>query len=211
MNLIRSLLLEQHDDIRQTALSKGYAVGPVFHASTYGTWNTLDPNESVFGKAGYGSYFSNAVGAKLFAEYGEKFQMSQNWKGVPKNVRILSVYLKLDNPLMVDHVDEMKPWLDRNQQFGVGREYQQIRPGPVPLPKSLGYDGVITAETTAPKVHKIQGLRIFQRHDPRGVEFPVWVVYDSFQVKLSTETYDDDGELIPLEKRFDVNNPDMRY
>lgn len=197
--------------VNRAAHAAGYNVGPVYHASTYGTWTAFDPSKSAFGKAGYGSYFSDREGAGLFAEYGERFQMSQNWKGVPKNVRVIPVYLKMENPLHVPHVDMMKPHLDHGQAFGVGREYQKIQPPKLSRAQLAGHDGIITAETTAPKVHKTQGLKILHRGHPKGKEFPVYVIFSGEQAKSAEPiTYNDAGEIIPLSQRFNPNTPDFR-
>ena len=50
-----------------------------------------------------------------------------------------------------------------------------------------------------------------------GIKFvecgdPTWAVFDSNQIKSADPiTYDDDGNVIPLGKRFDFTNPDIRY
>lgn len=198
--------------VNQAAAAAGYNHGPVYHASTYGTWTAFDLSQSVFGKAGYGAYFSDQDGANLFKEYGEKFQMPRNWKGVEKNMRVLSCFLSVHKPFKVDHVDDLKPHLDHNQSFGVGREYQKTKPPGKTRLEQQGYDAIITTETTAPKVHKTQGLKILPRHDPKARAFPVVVVFGAEQIKLSDPaTYDDQGQVIPLEQRFDRTNPDLRY
>jgi len=59
----------------------------------------------------------------------------------------------------------------------------------------LGYDGIRYPNT-------FEG-------DKYGTSF---IVYDPRQVKLADPvTYDDSGSLIPLSKRFDFSNPDIRY
>ena len=59
-----------------------------------------------------------------------------------------------------------------------------------------GYDGVI-----------IKGIR-----EGAGVYTDDIIVFDSNQVKSADPvTYDDDGKVIPLSKRFDMENPDIRY
>ncbi len=198
--------------VNQAAAAAGYSHGPVHHASTYGTWTAFDLDRSVFGKAGYGAYFSDQDGANLFKEYGEKFQMPRNWQGVAKNPRVLSCFLSIHKPFKADHVDDLAPHLDRGQSFGVGREYQKVKPPNKTRLESQGYDAIITTETTAQKVHKTQGLKILHRDDPKAKAFPVVVVFTAEQIKLADPvTYDDQGEVIPLEQRFDRTNPDIRY
>lgn len=198
--------------VNRAAAAAGYNHGPVYHASTYGTWTAFDLKASAFGKAGYGAYFSDKSGADLFREYGDRFQMPHNWLGVAKNLRVLSCFLSIKKPFEVPHVDDLKPHLDRNQTFGVTRKYQKNQfPGKTRL-EQAGYDAIITTETTAAKVHKTRGLKILGRDDPKAKEFPVVVVFNAEQIKLSDPiTYDDNGEPISLDLRFDLNNPDIRY
>jgi len=75
----------------------------------------------------------------------------------------------------------------------------------------MGYDGIITTETTAPKVHKTQGLKILGRDDPKAVKFPVYVVFSPSQIKSADPvTYDDAGQVIPLSHRFNSESADIR-
>lgn len=198
--------------VNRAAAAAGYNTGPFYHASTYGTWTAFDLSKSVFGKAGYGAYFSDKDGADLFREYGEKFQLPHNWLGVPKNVRVLSCFLSVHKPFRADHVDDLKGYLDRDQQFGVGRGYQKVKPPSKSRLEQNGFDAIITTETTAPKVHKTHGLRILPRNSPKAKAFPVIVVFSAEQIKLSDPvTFDDNGDIIPLEMRFDRSNSDIRY
>lgn len=155
----------------------------VYHASTYGDISAFSPEKGVFGKAGYGSYFSNKDGANLFAEYGDKFQYPVSASGESKKVNITPVYIRSKNPLVVDHVDDLPPFLDRGQSFGVAKQYQKVKPKDVPPWVSSGYDSIITSETTSKKVHKTRGLSILDRDDPKATRFPVYVVHDPRNIK----------------------------
>lgn len=155
----------------------------VYHASTYGDIEAFNKAEQRFGKAGYGFYFSDPNGANLFAEFGEKFQMQRNYKGDEKKVNITPAYLKMENPLVVDHVDDLKPYLDVGQVFGAARGIgKNLTPEAKTKLQQMGYDGIITRETTAKKVGK-GGLKILDRNDPNAVSFPVYVVLEPTQIK----------------------------
>ncbi len=174
----------------------------VMHASTYGDITAFDKSKQSFGKAGYGFYFSNEFGSNLFAEYGEKFQYSRSASGEEKAVKTYPVYLSIRNPLIVDHVDDLRPYLDRNQHFGVGRGFNgNLAPDAVLRLQQLGYDGIVTRETTAAKVHKTQGLRVLDRNDPRAVSFPVYVAFEPSQIKSA----------LGNRGTFDPNEPDIRF
>jgi len=155
----------------------------VYHASTYGDISEFSPEKGVFGKAGYGIYFSNKEGANLFADYGNKFQSAFSYSGEQKKVNITPVYIRTKNPLTVDHVDDLKPFLDKGQSFGVGKKHQKIPPNAAPPWVSKGHDSIITTETTAKTVHKTRGLSILDRNDPKATKFPVYVVHDPKNIK----------------------------
>lgn len=61
--------------------------------------------------------------------------------------------------------------------------------------KKLGYDGMVV---TIPQSYG-------------SGDFTEYAFFDSNNVKLMEVTYDDNGELIPLSRRFDVSSQDMRY
>jgi len=155
----------------------------VFHSSTFGDISEFDPNVGVYGKAGYGFYFSNEEGANLFADYGDKFCASISAQGEIKKVNITPVYLKINSPLSLPHVDNLNSYLDTNQSFGVSKKYQKTPPVTAAPWIRQGYDGIVTSETTAKKVHKTQGLKILSQTDPKALRFPVYVVQDPCAIK----------------------------
>lgn len=157
----------------------------MYHASTYGDIHKFNTHEGAFGKAGYGSYFSNQHGANMFAEYGQHFQANRSWAGEEKKVNVAPVYLKMNNPHYADHVDDLRPGvhIHAGQTFGQGAQYQKNKPNPVGPLEAKGHDGIITSETTAKKVHKTQGLKILDRDDPKATRFPVHVVFHPHQIK----------------------------
>ena len=174
----------------------------VMHASTYGDISEFKKEEQRFGKAGFGFYFSDASGSNLFAEYGDRFQMERSASGEQKAVKTYPVYLSLQNPLVVDHVDDLMRYLDRGQKFGVARGFFGNLPADAMLQlQRQGYDGIITRETTAPRVHKTQGLKILDRNDPKAVSFPVYVAFESTQIKSA----------IGNNGQFDPDNTDIRF
>ena len=169
--------------------SEGFKTGEAVvirgqHASTYGDITEFKTEEQRFGKAGYGFYFSDAAGANLFAEYGDKFQMARSAAGEEKAVKTYPVFISMRNPLVVDHVDDLKPYLDPGQKFGVARGiFGNLSPEAITKLQKQGYDGIISRETTAPKVHKTQGLKILDRNDPKATSFPVFVAFEPTQIK----------------------------
>ena len=61
--------------------------------------------------------------------------------------------------------------------------------------KKLGYDGMV--------------VTIPQSYGPGN--FTEYAFFDSNNIKLMEVTYDDNGELIPLSRRFGVSSQDVRY
>ncbi|WP_372892011.1 LPD38 domain-containing protein [Sphingomonas sp.] len=172
----------------------------VMHANTYDDITEFSRAEQRFGKAGYGFYFSNAEGSNLFAEYGDRFQSATSYNGKPKAVKTIPVYLSLQNPLIVDHVDDLKLWLDAGQKFGVGRGiFGNLPAEALTKIERAGYDGIISRETTAPKVHKTQGLKILGKNDPKATSFPVYVAFRPEQIKSA----------IGNNGQFDPSNPNI--
>ena len=100
-------------------------------------------------------------------------------------------YLKMDNPYIVDSEEKRKaiPFDMRNENAGiVAREWLQ----------GNGYDGVI------------------RKAEYYGAEADEYIVFDSSQIKSAEPmTFEDDeygeGDVIPLSKRFDSAEEDIRY
>jgi len=166
--------------------------GNVFSAD--GGISSFDVSEQRFGKAGYGFYFSDITGANLFTEYGQRFQSNQSYRGEPNQPKSIPVYLSIKNPLVVDHVDDLARYIEKGQTFGAARGFSgNISPTAKLDLQRQGYDGIITRETTAKKVHKTQGLKILDRDDPKAISFPVYVAFEPTQIKSATGnrgTYD---------------------
>lgn len=100
-------------------------------------------------------------------------------------------YLKMDNPYIVDSKEKQNaiPFdMSKSDAGIIAREWLQ----------SQGYDGVI------------------RKAEYFGAEADEYIVFDSSQIKSSEPmTFEDDeygeGDVIPLSKRFDSFNDDIRY
>jgi hypothetical protein len=173
----------------------------MYHASTYGDIHEFNTHGGAFGKAGYGSYFSNKHGSNMFADYGQKFQMDRSAQGDEKKTNITPVYLKMNNPYHAAHVDDLKPGTHKHsgQSFGVTAKYQKNTPSEKGPLEQKGHDGIMTNETTAAKVHKTQGLKILDRNDPKATKFPVHVVFHPNQIKSATGN---NGEFSPKSNKI---------
>lgn len=176
----------------------------VYHSNTYeplGGLTVFDKSKQAFGKAGFGFYFSDSDGANRFSEYGAKFQMPHSFDGRPNAPKTIPVFLRMRNPLVVDHVDDLKPFLDANQKFGVARGFLgNLSPQTKTRIERAGYDGIITTETVARKTTRA-GLKIAERDDPKAASFPVYVVFDPSQIKSATGN----------RGTFDPHDPDIRH
>lgn len=159
----------------------------VYHSVTFGNFDSFDKSKQAFGKAGFGFYFSNQSGANVFADYADKFQAFSSFDGTLKSVNIMPCYIKMENPLVVDHVDDLAPYLDKNQKFGVGRGiFGNLGSEELTSIQKAGYDGIITSEIVAKKVSKKNGLGIMPKGSTGGREFPVYVVFEPNQIKSAT-------------------------
>ena len=177
----------------------------VFHANTFGDFSEFTKAEQRFGKAGYGFYFSDTDGANLFADYGMKFQHPTSYAGEPNRVKVYPVYLKMEHPLILDHVDDLTPYLDKGQKFGVARGvFGNLSTDAKTKLQERGYDGIITRETTAHKVHPTGGLKILPRGAEGAKSFPLYVVFEPSQIKSAIGN---SGEFSPHDADITKANP----
>lgn len=112
-----------------------------------------------------------------------------------------ALYAKLDNSLTLDcqgvERDEITGWNKNNpKQVGTTDEVAQYA-------YEHGYDSVVLKNLI-----DNGGLNDL----PRNTTSTVYAVFDSNQIKSADPvTYDNNGDVIPLSKRFDVENEDIRY
>lgn len=75
------------------------------------------------------------------------------------------------------------------------------------------YDGIVTRfdEDSEVSYYDYETDRLRTHHNKKGEIIEI-VAFKPSQIKLSDDiTYGDDGKPVPPSKRFDFNNPDMRY
>jgi hypothetical protein len=98
--------------------------------------------------------------------------------------RLLTVVLKMANPLVGEWQDIIRI---KNKQYPIrGEELAKHI-------KYMHFDGVIITDTTFPKTKE-------------------YVIFDNMNIKLYDNiTEDDNGEIIPLSKRFDCSTDDIRF
>lgn len=179
-------------------------------------FTVFDSYGGKFGLFGIGSYFTNN---RTVAEGYTK-------KGKGSNPRVYEVYLNVKNPIDMDAVADKKKWYDavapdykadfisytsdatsNEDMFKALKElcadnwmyreeaYEYITNTIL----AMGYDSIT----------HIGGGR-FGKDD--GVRHRVFITFDPEQVKSAEPvTYDNKGNVIPLSKRFNYNNPDIRY
>jgi len=97
------------------------------------------------------------------------------------------VFLKMDNPYVVDSAEKSRaiPFDRKKNNAGiVAREWIQEQ----------GYDSVV---------------RDAEYYEQEADEY---IIFDNKNIKSAdTITYDDNGNIIPISKRFDIGNKDIRY
>lgn len=220
------------DDVGESARKAGYSIGPV-HRGEHGA----DPAKGGFQSRLPSLSFGSMAAAKLYSTSPNNRSLDKT-ASAP---RIRSVYLKIDNPVVSDpddpfidfktiervvgrkraaemaveyesHIMNTNNWeenfsggfqsveeLLRARPESLGDLYMDAYvilddPGFVAAAREAGYDGAIKAGT-----------------GENAME-PEYQIFDSNQAKLADPvTYDDAGDPIPLERRFDPSNPDIRY
>jgi hypothetical protein len=174
--------------VDEAAKKAGYNIGPVYHGGTFNI------NSSIHFTIG----FYNAIFFATTKESAHLFGSGGNPRmrhGI--DYYITSVYLK-ENIFDVDnssHIDKIKSWVkEHHKEFNI----EQLENGYYPAwedprimsyIKSLGFGGFTTYE-----------------------EGKNYAIFNVNQIKLTDPvTYDDDGDVIPLSKRFNPNSNDIRY
>jgi hypothetical protein len=155
------------------AKSNGYTIGPVYH----GTVSGKNFNQFI----GMWNY-------RFVAEKGTSYFSDNEEIASGYGSRVMQVYLRLENPLIVD---------------ANNKHWTTVSPSALVKAKKEGNDGVV--------FHNIMDV-------PAGVSEQSSDLHVSFtddyvgQIKLADPTtYDDNGIEIPLSERFNPSNSDIRY
>lgn len=119
--------------------------------------------------------------------YASDDEQEARYAGHPDSKKsiVMKLYGKLNKPFIVDAMGT-----EKNRSFGaIG--YKKL----IQMAKNKGHDGIIIKNII----------------DFGDTPQTTYVFFDINSVKFAEETYDDDGRLIPIDKRFDSSNPDMRF
>lgn len=156
---------------------------------------------TVFERGQRNQYDSGYLGSGFyFTDKKESAENYSKWKKGYGDERVMNIALQMKNPLIIDGTK--KPNLIAVQEAlglqltdfdnPLAAPNQQISDAIADEAKRQGYDGII-----------------------RHIDFyneTLYVVFDSNQIKsIDTVTYDDNGDIIPLSERFDVENNDIRF
>src|SRR5690606_33789122 len=117
----------------------------VYHSSTYGDFNEFSVHEQREGMAGFGFYFTDRDNSNIYAKHAEKFKMDRDRAGNDKKPSTYPVFLKMENPLVVDDIREVsRLWVDRKVPgaFGQSRSVAGISPDALSPLERAGYDGI---------------------------------------------------------------------
>jgi hypothetical protein len=173
----------------------------VYHSTTFGDFNEFDKPSQRKGMAGYGFYFTDKDGSNIYADYGLNFQASRDWQGNEKKVNIMPVYLRMENPLIIDNIADVKDTYGKRDpgQFGQGRKYGGMGEAAKTAIQRDGYDGVITNEYV--KRQRDGSYKVVEPGTKGSIKHPVYVVFEPEQIKSATGN----------NGAFDPANPDIRY
>ena len=162
------------------------------HAASQNIPAIFDPSKQRFGKGGYGFYFTNVEGANRYSTLHHRMlQIATSLNQIP-------VFLKIENPLVVASIEDLKRWLEPRQAFGAMRGYSGNDTADVLTRiQKAGFDGVITSETIAPRISK-HGMSHAAPTDPKAWKHPVYIVYKSNQIKsaISNRNFDPNSDNI---------------
>lgn len=171
----------------------------VYHATAYGDFNEFTKAEQRKGMAGFGFYFSDVEGSNVYAEHSQRFKLDRSWKGEPKQINTMPVYLRMDNPLRADNIADVARRFNDPGAFGVGRSIAGLSDDAKTAIQRAGYDGVITNEY----VRKMRNgsLAVVEPDAKGAIKHPVYVVFEPQQIKSA----------IGNRGTFDPNNRDIRF
>lgn len=173
--------------VDEAARRAGYTVRAYHGTSNYG-FTVFDNSKNrgfTNGQAfGTGYYFTDNrdVADKRYANEGAYLDEDGNW--IDYTPGVYDSYLKIENPLVLD-------WQELREQGTTQQELDEM------IRNSYSINDAVV----------VHGVR-------DGIDIPstVYVVRDSTAIKSADPvTYDNNGEIIPLSKRFDDSNPDIRF
>jgi GNAT superfamily N-acetyltransferase len=155
----------------------------VYHATGYGDFDAFSKAEQRKGMAGYGTYFSDADGANLYARYNQEFQADVSAQGEPKRTSVIPVYLRMENPLRAESIKTIAGMYGMKDPgaFGQSREFGGLSPDALTAIQRDGYDGVITTEHV--KRNRDGSLSIVWPGTRGAIAHPVYVVFEPAQIK----------------------------
>jgi DNA (cytosine-5)-methyltransferase 1 len=176
------------------AKQAGYTNGPLFHGSKMPTIRIFKP-----GVEDNGIYFSSSRA------------VAKTYSGASKKSKIYEGYLRIDNPLEIDaeggswgnlanskvlREGKATGWTVQ-QLFGFPNSYTDKLSAAV---RKSGFDGIVIRN-----VHDSASART-------NIPSDVFIALSPNQIKSADPfTYDDQGQLVPLDKRFDDSTGDIRF
>lgn len=161
----------------------GYTIGPVYHGTVerFHIFDNKKTGKNDRGLWGRGHYFTTKK------EHSESYALRQG-----DDARIITAFIKLKNPLIIktghDLITRMPDGTNTRDWIGNNLDGSKIKV----YAQDHNHDGVV-------------------QFRPDGTMGDL-VAYFPNQIKSADlVTYDDNGRPIPLSRRFDPNNDDIRY
>jgi hypothetical protein len=145
--------------------------------------------------ASFNEFSIDEVGNHDYGYAGKGFYFTPKaLSGLTYGRNTMNVYLKIDNPYKRTpenwNKDELNPYTWIPKQMEKGLSNNEAATKWTKMIQEMGYDGFIDEALDNGEI----------------------VVFKPTQIKSSDPiTYDDEGNEIPLDKRFDESNPDIRY
>ena len=193
------------NDLTKMAISKGFKL--------IGHHNTNNPylNQGGFYKRSAGIHFGSLKAANDRGEERDWDDESENWTH--------KYFLKVENPLVIEkdfdwEMESFDDWSspDDDKYFddiNIDAYFRDV----------LGWDIMVYDENGEVKYGKStkeiineHGYDcIIYRNEREDVGNYSIAMFESNNIKLAGLTYDDEGNLIPLNERFNTNTNDVRY
>jgi len=223
------------DDIQEAAHRAGYTTGPVFHGSASGGVNVFNPSKTGTVQRsdwGRGIYFTpsrgQAEGYRISAVQTLDEEAHRLWEDMEQKAKeygttgmMKSIDYKAGR-ITPDQYREIKEMEDHWRQVYVALEKTekgQVYPSYLMIRKPYVYRYVGITDPYLGDLARERGCdAVAVTSEEANTSGPIedWaeeiLVFKSNQIKSAAPvTYDDVGNPIPLEQRFDPSKPDIRY
>lgn len=176
-----------------------------------------DAGYTVKGYHGTTAQFNVFKAGDIGIHFGKQKSQAKTRVGRGKNTRIISAWLKMQNPINIDY--DLGSWDADYRLADVLRDMGIITPAEHQDALYVDNGSRMVKRTTGSANNALRNILIGKGYD--GIEYlndfeadnaTAYIAFSSDQIKSADPvTYDNAGNVIPLSERFNEGNQDIRY